>query len=123
LSFGNLGINPPLVQLWHPLTPGSSVYNRVAQVQIPSGDFIEFNHFFVNMSISRSNEVEILPGDVIGYYQSSNSTRRIWNIETSGYTAYSNDANSSATTININDVNNVEPNRQPLIELSFGKSM
>jgi len=120
LSFGNLGINPPLIQLWRPLILGSSVYNRIAQVEIPLGDLIAFNHLFVNMSV-RGNNIEALPGDVLGYYLSFNSTRRIGSIQTSGYTAYSNDANISATTIDISDVDNVEPNQQPLIELSFGK--
>jgi len=121
LSLGNLGINPPLIQLWRPSTLGSSAYNRIAQVEIQRGDSIAFNHFFVNMSI-RSSNIEALPGDVLGYYLPVNSTRRIGSIHTSGYTAYSNDADNSATTINISDVDNVEPNQQPLIELSFGKS-
>ena len=120
LSFGNLGNNPPLIQLWRPSTLGSSIFNRIAQVEIPPGDVIAFNHLFVNMSITSSN-IEALPGDVLGYYLSSNSTRRIGSIQTSGYTAYSNNANISATTIDISDVDNVEPNQQPLIELSFGK--
>ena len=123
LGFGDLGSNQPIIQMWRPSSPGSTVYNRIAQVQTTGEITIDFNHFFFNLSIPNSSDFEFLPGDVIGYYQPSSPRRRIWSIPTSGYTSYSNNANGPTTTIDISNVDNVEPSRQPLIELSFGKQI
>ena len=60
-------------------------------------------------------------GDVVGYYQPLPARQLVWNNETSGYTSYSYNTNSPATIINISDVDNVENDRQPLIELQYGK--
>ncbi|XP_065899208.1 CUB and sushi domain-containing protein 1-like isoform X3 [Dysidea avara] len=122
LGFGDLGSNQPIIQMWRPSSPGSTVYNRIAQVQTTGEITIDFNHFFFNLSIPNSSDFEFLPGDVIGYYQPSSPRRRIWSIPTSGYTSYSNNANGPTTTIDISNVDNVEPSRQPLIELSFDES-
>ncbi|XP_065899772.1 uncharacterized protein [Dysidea avara] len=119
LAFGDLGSNPPMIQIWRPLFPGSTVYSNLGQVRIPSGKFKAFNHLFVNLTISNSDDINFVPGDVIGYYQPLNATRLIWSIETSGYTSYSNNVNSARNRIDISNVDNVETNQQPLIELSF----
>jgi len=118
LGFGDLGSNQPAIQIWRPSSPNSTVYNRIAQVEAIGETTIDFNHFFLNLSVS---DFEILSGDVIGYYQPIIPRRRIWSIRATGYTSYSNNANRSATTIDINNVDNVESDMQPLIELSFGE--
>ena len=118
LGFGDLGSNPPVIQIFRPSSPGSSVYNSITQIQATGEINIGFNHFFLNLSISN---VKVQPGDVIGYYQPSDPQRRIWSISTSGYISYSNNAKSSATTIDINNVDNVEFDIRPLIEASIGK--
>jgi len=122
LAFGLLGNNPPMIQIWRPSFPGSTVYHRVGQLKIPRGTIIVFNHLFVNMTISNKDDITFLPGDVIGYYQPLNATRLIWSIETSGYTSYSNNVSSALNRIDISNVDNIETNQQPLIELSFGKN-
>jgi len=121
LGFGDLGSNQPVIQIWRPSSPNSSVYNRIAQVQVTGETTIEFNHFFVNLSVSNNSDFEIQSGDVIGYYQPIIPRRRIWSIRATGYTSYSNNAVSPATTIDIDNVDNVELDIRPLIELSFGK--
>ena len=40
-------------------------------------------------------------GDVVGYYQPSFPRRTIWNINTTGYTSYSNNVNNLSNTIDI----------------------
>jgi len=121
LGFGDLGSNQTVIQIWRPSSPNSSVYNRIAQVQATGETTIEFNHFFLNLSVSNNSDFEIQSGDVIGYYQPVVPRRRIWSIRTTGYTSYSNNAISPATTIDIDNVDNVELDIRPLIELSFGK--
>jgi len=121
LAFGDLGSNPPVIQIWRPTSPGSSVYRSAGRVRIPNGAFIAFNHLFVNLTISNSKDFDFLPGDVIGYYQPLDATRLIWSIETNGYTSFSNNANSARSRIDISSVDNVETDLQPLIEITFGK--
>ena len=75
---------------------------------------------YADISLNNSNQIEFQSGDVIGYYQPSNS-RLIWNSRTSGYTSYSNTVTSPLTNMDTNHVDNVHDNYQPLIEVMFGK--
>ena len=110
----------PMIQLWRPSSPGSSVYNNISQVELSMGISVGLPaYFYINVSTNVSMDFQ--SDDVIGYYQPPQPRRVIWNIQTSGYTSYSNNVNSPSTTIDINNVDNVETNRQPLIELQFGK--
>jgi len=112
----------PLVQIWRPSSPGSSVYNKVAQAQLSAGYLMgNSTHGYYFQHLTVNGTADFQSGDVIGYYQSSIPLRTIWNIETNGFISYSNNANSPATTIDISDVDNVENKRQPLIELLYGK--
>ena len=113
----------PLVEIWRPSSPGSSVYNRVAQIQLSEGTLLDGISGYYATIVPVSDLPDFQPGDVIGYYQSESPLRTIWNINTSGYTSYSNNVNinSPSNTIDIDNVDYVETERQPLIELEFGK--
>ena len=113
---GWLTNNHPSIQIWRP-SPGSSVYNRIYQVAVDFGTSIDGSYYIDNLTVNGI----VQTGDVIGYYQPSFPRRVILNIQTSGYTSYSS-ANYPGTTIDINNVDTVLSNRQPLIELQFGKS-
>ena len=118
--------NFPLFQVWHPTSPNSSTYNKTGEVQLPAGEFVRVgagrNYHSANLSLNSSNsQIEFQSGDVIGYYQPSNPRWLIWSIQTSGYTSFSNTVTSPTTSINISNVDNTDTDRQPLIELMFGK--
>ena len=116
------GNNVPLFEVWHPTLPNSTEYNRIGDIQLPAGDFIlDGLYFSANVSLNSNNQIEFQSGDVIGYYQPSNPWQSIWSIQTSGYTSYSNTVTSPSTSINTNDIDNTETNRQPLIAVMFGK--
>ena len=124
MQFVFFGPDLPLFQVWRPALPNSSVYNKIGEVELPSGDHIGgiiINYYFVNQSLNNSAQIEFQSGDIIGYYQSSSSQRLIRNIQTSGYTSYSNTVSSPLTLIDINNVENSDTDRQPLIEVTFGK--
>ena len=120
--FGN---NFPLFQVWHPISLNSSSYNKIGEIQLPAGDFVAVgvnrNYYSVSMSLNSNSLIEFQSGDVIGYYEPSNPRRLIGSIQTSGYISYSNTVTSPSTLINTNNVDNIEANRQPLIEVTFGK--
>ena len=115
----------PLFQVWHPTSFNSNTYNKLSEVQLPAGSFVSIgrnrNYYYGKISLNSSSQIEFQSGDVIGYYQPSNPQRSIWSIQTSGYTSYSNNAKSS--TIDINNVDNIDTNLQPLIKVMFGKIM
>ena len=114
----------PLFQVWRPASPSSSIYSKIDEVELPSGDrrgTFTRNYYFANLSLSGNNRIEFEPGDIIGYYQSSDSRRSIRNIQTSGYTSYSNAASSPSTSFDINNAGNTDTDRQPLTEVLFGK--
>ena len=117
--------NLPLFQVWHPTSPTSSIYNKTGEVQLPAGEFrqvdIGRNYHSANVSLNSNSQIEFQSGDVIGYYQPSDPLRLIGSIQTSGYTSYSNSVTSPSTSIDTNSVDNTEANRQPLIEVMFGK--
>ena len=124
MQFSFSGSNLPLFQIWHPTSTVSSTYNKVGEVELPSGSRMGgliINYYFANLSLTGNTEIEFQSEDVIGYYQPSEARRTIRSIQTSGYTSYSNTVTNPLTSIDINNVNNTENNRQPLIEITFGK--
>ena len=121
---GHMTENYPIIQFWRPSSPGSSVYYRLGQVTLSRGTLIgnsTSGYYFLRFSVINSTDFQF--GDVIGYYQPSQPRHIIWNIQTSGYTSYSNNVNSYSNTIDIDNVDNVETDRQPLIELQLGKNV
>jgi len=115
--------NFPEVQIWRPLSLGSSIYKRVAQEQLELGTSVQIGiaiFYIINKSSNFLTDFQF--GDVIGYYQPLSPRRLISSIRTSGYTSYIiNNVSSPSNTIDINNVDNVETDLQPLIELHFGK--
>ena len=116
--FGNL----PLFQVWHPTSPNSSVYNKIGEIQLPSGEFIPVGagraYHSASLSLNSNSQIEFQSGDD---YQPSNPRRLIGSIQTSGYNSYSNTVTSPTTSIDTSNVDNIEDNRQPLIAVMFGK--
>ena len=102
-----------------------STYNKIDEVQLTGGEYINtdgsIGYYYARISLNRKRQIEFQSGDVIGYYQPSNSRRLIWSIQTSGYTSYSNTITSPLTSIDINNVDNIDTDHQPLIEITFGE--
>ena len=115
----------PLFQVWHPSSLNASTYKKVGETQLPAGNFIAIgagrSYYYAILSLNSNNQIEFQSGDVIGYYEPSSPRRLIGSIQTSGYISYSNAVTSPSTSIDINNVNNIEANRQPLFEVMFGK--
>ena len=121
---GWIGSNIPLLQIWHPTSLNSTNYTIIGEVQLPGGSVIGnrfTGYYYVDMSLNSNSQIEFQSGDVIGYHQPSSLQRFVRSIRTSGYTSYSNNTGSPLTSIDINNVDNIETDRQPLIEITFGK--
>ena len=127
MHIDTFGTNRPLFQVWHPTSLTSPIYHKISEVELPLGDFIAeaglaLNYYFANLSLNSSSQIEFQLGDVIGYYQPTNTTRLIYNIQTTEYISYSSAATSSLISININNITNFEIQHLPLIEVTFGKT-
>ena len=119
------GTDYPMFQVWRPIITSfqSNNYNKIGEVQLSDGNLKvvdKGSYIYADISLNSSSQIEFQSGDVIGYYQPSNSYL-IWITRTSGYTSYSNNITSPLTTMDISHVDNVYDNYQPLIEIMFGK--
>ena len=115
----------PSVQIWHPTSLGSSVYIRSGQVQVTTGQQMgpwNSRYYSTSVSLNNNDYIEFQLNDVLGYYQPTNPRRRIWSIQASEYISYSNNVNSPGDMIDITSAPNVETERQPLIEVMYGKN-
>ena len=118
--------NYPILQVWHPTS--STEYTRV-DAECPLNDTdISMNtddmgniYYFGNVSCTGNNSIKFQSGDIIGYHQSDPLHYRVWSIVTSGYTAYYRDVSTPLTTFNINNADGTTNNRQPLIQVMYGK--
>ena len=124
--FAWIGGNLPLFQVWHPTSLNSNTYNKIGEVQLPTGDLISSsegeNYYHVSLSLNNNSQIEFQSGDVIGYHQPSDPQRIIWSILTNGYASYSNTTTSPLTSIDTNNIDQVWANHQPLIAVMFGKN-
>ena len=113
----------PVFQIWRPTSVGSSVFYRVAQTKFQSENLIPDTTKFYFTDGIITTEIDIQPGDVIGYYQPYNPHRLIWSISESKYTSYSNNASLASTTFNISNVDYVNEELMPYknIENGFGE--
>ena len=118
------GTDFSVFEMWHPTSP-SGTYHKIGEVELPLGRRMggqgQNNFDYATLSLNSSTQIEFQSGDVIGYYQPSDARRLIWSIQTSGYISYSNTVTSPSTSIDINNADNVDTDRQPLIQISFGK--
>ena len=125
-SENNCSEGYPSIQVWHPIS--STEYVRVdTECALNASDISmmmdgnEDDYNLGNVSCTGNNRTEFQSGDVIGYHQGSAVRYRLWSIKSNGYTSYQLVTNSPLNTFIIsNDVPSIS-NRQPLIEVMYGK--
>ena len=116
----------PSVQIWHPTS--STEYTRVdTDCTLTASDISMMmdengnDYYLGNVSCAGNNTIEFQSGDVFGYHQSRAVRYQLWSIGSNGYTSYYRNTNIPLNTFTIsNDVQSVS-NRQPLIEVMYGK--
>ena len=117
----------PSVQVWHPIN--STFYSRVGTACALTEDDINRSldhngddYYLGLVQCSERNRIEFQSGDVIGYYQSGDLVFQLWDNNTTGYTSYYHRTLTPLTTFDINSATNGN-NRQPLIEVMYGKNI
>ena len=115
--------NFPFFQVWRPTSGGSTVYNRVGEVQLQSDDQVTSgsNGFQeANIILTGNNTIQFQSGDVMGYYDPGDVRYQVRTITTAGYLLHHNQFAQSPETIDLNNFNPIA-NRQPLIQFTVGK--
>ena len=113
----------PIVQVWHPID--SRVYTRVdTECPLTANDISRMTamgdeYYLGNVSCTGDNRIEFQSGDIIGHYHSNEVRYRLWNIETMGYTSYSQNHNNPPFTFDINSADDTIV--QPLIQILYGE--
>ena len=61
----------PSFQVWRPSSVGSTIYNKIGEVQLQSDDQVtdSNNNRIANIILTDNNTIEFQSGDVVGYYQ------------------------------------------------------
>ena len=115
-------VNYPFFQVWRPLSTNSTVYNKIGEVQLQSDQVTGSGDFqTANIILTGNNTIEFQSGDVVGYYHPSNSRYQVRTIRTSGYRLYRFDGSPAPTSVNLNNADRDENDRQPLIQFTIGK--
>ena len=111
----------PSVQVWHPTS--STAYTRVDTECALTGNNISNmgDYYLGNVSCNGDNRIEFQSGDVIGYHQGDPLRYRLWTIKNMEYTTYYHAGSNSFTMFDINNDDVASENRQPLIQVMYGK--
>ena len=110
-------------QVWRPSSMGSTIYNKIGEVQLSdeltglSSDGVQT----ANINLTGINIIQVQSGDVVGYYRESRARYRFRTIQTDGYIQYEFDGTNDPTSVNLNNANRNNNNRQPLIQFTIGK--
>ena len=113
-------IDYPVFQVWRPTSIGSTVYNKIGEVQLQSDDQVTGSGDFrtANITLTGNNTIEVQSGDVVGYYHPPQSQYRVRNIESNGYIQYVFDG--SLESVDLDDGVDIRNDRQPLIQFVIG---
>ena len=103
-------------QVWRAVSVGSTVYNRIGEVQLHSDDQVtgSGNNRIANIILTGNDIIEFQSGDVVGYYHPSDARYRVRTIQTNGYRLY--EFTESSTSSSFNLIGNGIDQRQPLIQ-------
>jgi len=112
----------PSIQVWRP--SGSNNYIEISRYTLTQNDISSMNNYYLaNISFTGADRIEFQSGDVIGYHLPNTLRYTVWNIETTGYTSFSISASSPLSNFRTNRAENMDPDRQPLIQVLYGKSL
>ena len=121
------GTDYPLFQVWHPTSLKSSAYNKIGEIKLPEGDFKAIGngkyYNYATLPLNSSNQIEFQSGDVIGYYQPFSPRVLIYSNRIRGYNSYTSTVKIPLTSLDLNNVDNIRTDYQPLIKVMFGKIM
>ena len=123
VSFNNSRNDYPSFQVWRAESVGSTIYNRIGEVQLKSDDEVtgSGNWRTVNIVLTGNNTIEFQSGDVVGYYHPPQSRYRVRTVRINGYRLYQFNDLPAPTSVDLSNANRNVNRRQPLIQFTIGK--
>ena len=116
----NDGSSYPFFQVWRPSSVGSTIYNKINEVQLQSNQVTGSGTYrTANITLTSDNTIEFQSGDVVGYYHPRNARYRVRDIETDGYILYRFDG-PAPSSVNLTERNCMFNFRQPLLQFTIG---
>ena len=109
--------------MWRAASAGSTVYNKIGEVQLQSDDQVTGSDTFrtANIILTVSDRIEVQAGDVVGYYHPSDSRYLIRDISTNGYILYQfNGPTAADNSTDLSQHDGMLNNRQPLLQFAIG---
>ena len=127
LSYYNSDSYPSL-QVWHPASSGSGIYNRVGTLCALTAndinritDSMGYEYYLGNVSYAGDNRIEFQSGDVIGYHQGRYLRYQLLDMRYNYIISHIYETSTPLENININNSSDVH-NERPLLEVLFGKN-
>ena len=116
------GDNFPYIQVWRlSSAPSTQLYNLIDEVQIQSSHLsTQLKYQEANIPLTGNNRIQFQSGDVIGFYNPSDSRYEIRDIRTPGYVFYTF-IGSTATSLDLSNADSTPMGRQSLIQFTLGK--
>ena len=112
----------PYFQIWRPLSPISTIYNKTHEVQLQSIHVTvpSDSRTSINITLTDNERLEFQSGDVIGFYHPNDTRYQLRTIRTDGYVLYEFNGSSTLTSVDLNTASDVMDERQPLIQFTIG---
>ena len=110
----------PYFQVWRRTSVGSTVYNKIGEVQLQSNNQVtkgSNNKREANIDLT-NNPIEFQSGDVVGYYHPPDTHYSVPTVQTDGYRLHQ--FSGSPESVDLNNSNG-DNNRQPLIQFTVGR--
>ena len=112
----------PYIQVWRRSRTDLDSFDIVGQYQLHDDEITQRSGYFLaNVSLSGNDTILFQPGYVIGYYHPPSPRYRVNSVDVNGFTTYTTDSRSPLNSFNIKNADNVNSEKQPLIETSYGK--
>ena len=116
-SLANTELTLLYFQVWRPLSSNSRIYNKISEFQFQSND--QVTKGIVNISLT-GNAMEFHSGDVIGYYQPSQTHYAVTDINIEGYVLYRFDISPPPNLVDLSEATRTFNARQPLLQFTIG---
>ena len=125
MSFDNGRDEYPIFQVWRPASAGSTIYNKIDEIQLQSDDQVTRSggSRIENIILTDNNMIAVQSGDVVGYYHPPDARYRVRTIQNDGYIQYQfSGSHESDESVDLSNKDN-DNNRQPLIQFTIDKSV
>ena len=118
----NFRNNYPSFQVWRPSSVGSTIYNKIGEVQLQSDDQVTRGGNGLreaNIILTGNDTIEFQSGDVVGYYHPPDSRYRVSVITANEYELYWFNGSPASNSVDLSERDGMY-NAQPLLQFTIG---